>query len=124
VTAAAPALGWETPAFLDAYTQNRDDAHAVAVEGSPVAQAVYTLACKATPWKGTATELLAALKAQAVLGHESLQSLPKNARALSASLRRLAPNLRALGVTITFTRDSDKLRTRRIAIGDEGSARG
>jgi hypothetical protein len=64
---------------------------------------------------------LVALKAQAVKGRESLQSLPKNARALSAALRRLAPNLRALGVTITFARDSDKLRTRRIAIRDEGS---
>jgi hypothetical protein len=42
--------------------------------------------------------------------------------ALSAVLRRLAPNLRALGVTMTFARDSDKLRTRRIDIRGEQSA--
>ena len=64
VTAAAPALGWKARAFLDAYAQNRDEAHAVAVEGSGVAQAVYTLVRTATSWKGTATELLVALKAQ------------------------------------------------------------
>jgi hypothetical protein len=85
---------------------------------------VYTLACNAKDWEGTATELLVALKAQVVLGGESVQDLPKNARALSAALRRLAPDLRALGVTISFTRDPDTLRTRRIAICDEGSARG
>lgn len=122
VTAAAPALGWEARAFLDAYAQNRDEAHAVAVEGSAVAHAVHTLACTATHWEGTATELLVALKAQAIQGRNSLQDLPKNARALSAVLRRLAPNLRALGVTMTFARDSDKLRSRRIVIRGEQSA--
>jgi putative DNA primase/helicase len=122
VTAAAPAFGWETQALLAAYAQNRDEAHTVAVEGSAVGRAVHTLAGKEKEWKGTATELLVALKAQAVLGGESLQGLPKNARALSSALRRLAPNLRALGVTITFTRDNDKLRTRRIAIQGEQAA--
>jgi putative DNA primase/helicase len=121
-TAAAPALGWEPQVFLDAYVQNRDDAHALAVEGSAVAQAVHTLAGKEKHWGGTATELLVALKAQAVLGPESLQGLPKNARALSAALRRLAPDLRALGVTITFSRDPDTLRTRRIDIQGEQAA--
>jgi putative DNA primase/helicase len=122
VIAAAPALGWEARAFLDAYAQNRDEAHAVAVEGSAVAHAMYTLACTATHWEGTATELLVALKTQAFQGRNSLQALPKNAGALSAVLRRLAPNLRALGVTMTFARDGDKLRTRRIVIRGEKSA--
>jgi hypothetical protein len=49
VTAAAPALGWEARAFLDAHVQNRDEAHAVAVEGSAVAHAVHTLACTRSP---------------------------------------------------------------------------
>jgi hypothetical protein len=48
--------------------------------------------------------------------------LPKNARALSAALGRQAPNLRALGVTITFGRDNDKQRTRRIDIQGEQAA--
>jgi hypothetical protein len=124
MTAAAPALGWDAQAFLDAYAQNREEAHAVAVESSAVAHAVHTLACAVLHWEGTATDLLAALSAQGVQGRESLHGLPNHARALSTLLRRLAPNLRALGVTITFARGSDKLRTRRIAIRREeaGSA--
>ena len=52
VTAAAPALGWEARAFLDAYTQNHNDVHTVAVEGSAVAHAVYTLACRRSTGRG------------------------------------------------------------------------
>jgi hypothetical protein len=121
VTAAAPALGWADQDFLGAYAQNREAAHAVAVEDSAVAQAVHSLAGAVPHWEGTATDLLAALTAQGVQGRQSLQGLPTNARALSAGLRRLAPNLRALGVTMTFARGGDKLHTRRITIRSEAS---
>jgi len=121
VTAAAPTLGWEAQDFLDAYTSNREDANAVALESSAVAHAVHTLATGPDGWEGTATALLETLNAQAPLGRQNPRDWPKNARALSAVLRRLAPNLRAVGIAITFARDSDPLRTRRIVIREEKS---
>ena len=56
-------------------------------------------------WTGTASELLDELTALA--GPRSLASKtwPKTPRGLSAIIRRLAPQLRATGVAITFGRD-------------------
>jgi putative DNA primase/helicase len=118
-TAAAPALGWDAQSFLDAYAQNRADANAVALDDSAVAQAVHALASAVGHWEGTATGLLETLKARAAESRQSLRDWPRNDRGLSAVLRRMAPNLRAVGVAVTFARSGDKLRTRRIVIRGE-----
>jgi len=41
---------------------------------------------------------------------------PKNGRALSNALRRLAPTLRAVGVDVAFDRESDQKRRRLIRL--------
>ena len=102
VTAAEPGLGWEPGAFMQAYTANRAAAVEMGLESSPVAQAVQEL-IKVTPeWRSTATDLLDELEKYVSEKITKSKSWPKSPSALSGQLRRLAPNLRAVGIEIDF----------------------
>src|SRR6516162_9450521 len=96
VSAAEPALGWESGTFLRAYIANRKAANELVLE-TPVAEAVRKLTL---PWTGTATELLAALDALVNMRTRRSRSWPESPRQLSNALRRLAPNFRHIGVFV------------------------
>ncbi len=102
VTAAEAALGWEPGSFLLAYTANRRTANEVALE-SPVTETLMKLSL---PWLGTATELLAALEPMIDERTRRSRNWPASGRTLSNALRRLAPNLRQVGIDVQFTRES------------------
>jgi hypothetical protein len=105
VTAAAPALGWERETFLAAYTANRQEANDLTLDASPVSQAVRDWAAtRDEPWEGTATDLLKLLDGRADEKTKKLKVWPDNARSLSNTLRRLAPNLRATQIDVQFDR--------------------
>jgi len=101
ITAAAPALKWSEAAFLDAYMTNREAANDLTLDASPVAAPVRALA-SGGDFEGTATELLNALQKLVDDSVPRQRSWPKGARGLSGILRRLAPNLRAVGVQVDF----------------------
>jgi hypothetical protein len=101
--AAEPALGLDPGAFLAAYAGNRADAHALALETSPISDPLRVIAAEG--FRGTATELL--LRLGGLVVDETVtkgRAWPKSASALSGSLRRLAPSLRAIGVEVEFDR--------------------
>ena len=113
IEAAAPALGWEPGAFLAAYRGNRDDAHDLALESSPIAAAVMALVAKrVTGFEGTASELLEALTEYAPEAIVKSKLWPTNGKALSNALQRLAPTLRAVGVDVDQARSLDRSRRR------------
>lgn len=104
-TAAARAGAFGEKAFWDAYGASQADAHAIALEASPVGQAVLAL-LKTTPagvWEGTATQLLHALADRADETMRRSGAWPKTANWLSRELDKVADNLRARGVTVTRT---------------------
>ncbi len=111
VTAAAPALGWQPETFLAAYTKNRANAHELAIESSLVAATLIRFIEHDTQWEGRASDLLAALTSHADEATGKHRDWPKDATRLSSELRRLAPNLRAVGVGV----DWPKARTIRLA---------
>jgi hypothetical protein len=98
VSAAEPALAWERGTFLRAYLANRKAANELALE-TPVADAVRKLTL---PWTGTATELLAALDVLVNVRTQRARIWPESPHQLSNRLRRLAPNLRHIGVFVEF----------------------
>jgi hypothetical protein len=101
VYAAEPALGWSEGSFLDAYLDKRSHAHELTLDASPIAPFVRELAEEG--FLGTAGELLKAFQRHA--GDEATarhSNWPKNGRALSGALRRIAPNLREVGVEVEF----------------------
>lgn len=92
-------LGFAPGAFIAAYTKNRTDNNALALESSPVASAILALMTSSTAWSGTATELLERL---APLAGEAARQKgwPADGARLRKALPRVMPNLREAGVHI------------------------
>jgi hypothetical protein len=105
---------WPEGAFLSAYDSNHDDAVGGLLDADPLASAVGGLLDKQRIWRGTATNLLASLGA--IAGDANSRSWPRNGRALSGRLRRLASSLRKAGIKIDFERSDGRTRTRIISI--------
>jgi hypothetical protein len=97
-TAAEPALGLADGAVLDAFTRNRSDAHHIILDASPVGAALQRFAARQARWEGTPETLRKNLLD--VADEASRSAFPKNAKGLSDTLRRIAPNLRAVGVNV------------------------
>lgn len=95
VTAAEAALGWEPGTFIAAYDASCQDAAQIALEASPLWP--YLEQC-ADGQALTASDLLARLRELA--GEEAVHARgwPKAANTLSGMLKRLAPELRKVGI--------------------------
>ena len=95
-SAAEPSLGLAPGTVIGAFNRNRAEAHGIVLDASPVGVAVIRLAERHRAWQGTPDELLRALLA--IADESARGAFPKNAKGLSDLLRRIAPNLRAVGV--------------------------
>jgi hypothetical protein len=111
-------LDWEEGSFAAAYDANIRDANQAILEGSPVAMTLIRYlaghpiyGALQAPWKGIASNLLRELGEAA--GKEMVESdrWPKTGRGLSATLRRLATQLREAGVAIDFGDRKSNART-------------
>ncbi|MDA1129627.1 MAG: bifunctional DNA primase/polymerase [Chloroflexi bacterium] len=113
--AAEPALELDSGAFMNAYTGNREMANELVLEASPVVASLIEF-LKIQAWEGPTTELLVKLDSQVTEKTRLLKSWPKNGRGLSATLRGLAPNLRATGIEIDFIQSSGSRSKRLVRI--------
>jgi hypothetical protein len=111
-TAVEPALGWPSGTFMNSYAGNRENVNQLALEASPVAVAIFQI----DHFEGIASDLLQFLAGQVSESVRKQDEWPKSARALSGALRRIAPNLRAAGVQVAFTREATARRRRLITI--------
>ena len=102
--------------FITAYSGVREASHELTLEASPVGLVMRDLMASKGDWSGTASDLLAELDALAGEKSTKQKTWPKSGRALGNLLRRLAPTLRAVGISITFERDTDKARRRIIRL--------
>jgi hypothetical protein len=102
VIAAEPALGLEPGTFLRTYRGNRAAANDLALEVSPVAAALISFIKNAGRWTGVASELLKELNARMDEDMRRQKRWPKSAQGMGGELKRLAPNLRAAGVNVTY----------------------
>jgi putative DNA primase/helicase len=119
VEAGSSAFGWKSGAFLTVYNENRDSADEMALDASPIGPTLMTFMKKQTEWKGTPTELLEALNAAA---GETVRDRgwPRKANTLSGHLKRIAPNLRRLGIDVTLgERESTGAKRRIIGIRND-----
>ncbi len=97
-SAAERGFGFKEGAFIEAYTNNREEASDIALESSPVATEVYEFMRDENKWEGTFGELLASLNARVSKGSRTGRAWPTSAKALSNELTRLIPNLRNAGI--------------------------
>ena len=115
IVAAESSLGWEPGSFLQIYRRNREDANSLALEANPIVPELVKLLAVGS-WEGTASELHETLSSQVSESKRKSHAWPKGGRATSASLKRLAPNLRAVGIDVEWDRESGGTRTRIIRL--------
>ncbi len=111
------ALPWPIGTFAKVYSEHLRGADEEAVGENPLAVLVVKVA-EAGGWGGTSTALLdhlAALHTPPFEGERRPHWWPRSPRTLGNCLRRLAPSLRSLGVSVEFKREG-KARTRVVAI--------
>jgi len=106
---------WDT---LGDYQAATEDVAADVLQGDAFARAVQDLLQKESPWKGTATELLADL----AVPEPMPKTWPKDATRAGGRLKRVAPVLRKLGIEVAESRATDRSRARLydITLTDEG----
>jgi len=102
VGAAEPALGWPPGTFLAAYRANQQAIHGAVVEASSLASEIVDLCEIRGSWEGTADELLDDLDTSFVIRGRREKGFPTVGNHLVRLLRRLAPNLRGMGVSVEF----------------------
>jgi hypothetical protein len=100
VTAAEPALGWEPRTFVNTFTDNQSNASSIAIEASPVAQAIKRYMGNCSKWEGMSQELYQSLQKYEDL--TSKKTWPGNPRALSGVLKRVTPPLLSQGIKVFF----------------------
>lgn len=113
--AAEPAFGCAPGTFARRYVQHLQAIDQYALESSPLSQPLQNLASKGA-WRGTATELLAALDRETPSSERRRPGWPGSATRLSGALRRLAPNLRSSGLHLEFKRGRTTARQRLIEL--------
>lgn len=103
VAAAEGVLPWPPGTFLRAFRERQRLRSRDAVSDDPLAAALVRLATEGA-WQGTATELLEYLARAVPSKYQRAPYWPAVPQALSARLRRLAPDLRSAGVEVAFFR--------------------
>jgi hypothetical protein len=119
VAAAEPSLPWARGKFIEAYRTNRSDVVRASLGDDPLVETITRLLAIEPTWSGTATQLVARLRAIAQGAR-----VPTTPRVLSSALRRAAAFLREEGVNARFEKVGKK-RTRTIfleVIGESSSA--
>ncbi|MGO9603978.1 MAG: hypothetical protein ACLQAT_11355 [Candidatus Binataceae bacterium] len=102
VSACETALGLQRGEALEAYRANCADARTLALEASPVYEALREVA--RAGFSGTSSELLFLLSKLASDSTRRSRRWPKAPNLLSNLLRRMAGNLRSAGIEIYFNR--------------------
>ena len=101
VSAAEPALGWAPGSFLADYTTNREHATEAILSDSILYEPLLrVLESHDGTWEGTPGELLDALTVAAGEKTTKHKTWPTRPNAVTNRLKRLAPALRAVGITI------------------------
>ena len=118
--AAELASGGNEQRFLSAYAGNQNAIHEVAIESVVVGPSLVAFVHGKTVWTGTAGELLADLESNIDDQTRKNKFWPTNPRKLSNDLRRLAPNLREIGIHVDFYRGHDSSRRRLICLEYKG----
>src|SRR5262249_41799758 len=120
VTAAEPALGWAPGTFLAAYAASQDEANEVALDAYPIVDPLRQLMANRERWEGKPSDLLVQLRDLAGEKVTKVEDWPKRANVLSGQLKRLAPNLRKVGLHVTFgSAGRGKAKGRRIVVEGE-----
>ena len=101
--AAERALGLPDGSFQRAYQRNLEVASNIPLEASLIVEPLSDLLNRSDGrWDGTATKLLTRLKRGVTFEVAQLKPWPKAPNILSGQLNQITPNLRAIGIDVSF----------------------
>lgn len=123
VAACESALPWQPGQFLAAYAKNRNEANALALEGCAIGPTVLALMATVSFWEGSATDLQTDLNRRADETARQQEHWPHTAKGFAGQLRRIAPNLRAMGIYVTTFEPTGHEKRRLIRIEKGGKQR-
>jgi len=119
-TAAEATLGWRKGTVVRAVLNNQNATKILPLDASRIVPALrIVLLANKNRFKGTAAALLEELNFR-TRREERPKGWPANAQVLSSQLRRVAPNLRAAGVRLSFKQSSGSRSTKHIEISTSG----
>jgi len=98
-------LGWPEGAFLAAYQENRRESEATAIDNNMVAALILQFMQQGEEWRGTASELILALRNRFPVETESAEAFPRTSQRFGTELSRVKPLLSRRGVTVEPTRE-------------------
>ncbi len=98
--------GKSTHHFIEVYFENREEAVELEIEASPTGAAIRAFmdAMAETRWAGTAEDLLSELNERVSEDTRHEHGWPRNGRALSGKIKRLATSLRSVGLQVRWSR--------------------
>ncbi len=105
--AAEKALGL-TGEFLKVFERSREQSRQIVIESSPIGEAILKLMespANSVRWKGTASQLLNSLESFSDEGTVRSKCWPKASNSFARQLNRLKPDIKAMGIEITETRE-------------------
>jgi hypothetical protein len=118
IVAAELSLPLEPGRFKQTYKANRGRATAMALEASPVGEALLAFMEERHEWEGIAKELKQQLEAFLSSNNDyekvNTKGWPHFAKGMADALRRIAPDLRMLGIEVTFLERETSRRPIRI----------
>ncbi|MFN2513394.1 MAG: hypothetical protein ABR568_18470 [Pyrinomonadaceae bacterium] len=97
-TAAEASFGFNPGTFLSALMGNRESANELALDASPIAVTLVEFVQHQERWEGKPSELLEELNSRASDETKKQRCWPKRANTLSGAIKRIAPNLRLIGI--------------------------
>jgi hypothetical protein len=103
-TAAEESFGLKSGAFISAFMGNRENANELALEASPIAATLVDFIQKQGSWTGKPSDLLEELNHCAGEETKRQQGWPKRSNTLSGAIKRIAPNLRTVGIEYEVSR--------------------
>jgi hypothetical protein len=115
--ASEKALGLKDGEFMETFEKSREQSRQIVIESSSVGEAIVRL-MEATPliWKGTISQLLKDLENHTDEATYRSRYFPKASNMLSRQLKRLTPDLKALGLEVREGIRSNNKETRSIVI--------
>src|SRR5262245_11012912 len=106
--AAAEPAHSKTAIFLNAYQGNRANLNQIAIDTSIIGPAILQIMNGQSRWSGLLADLLEELNSKVAESVRKSKSWPSIPRQLKAELTRLSPNLRLIGIQVTFPKRTNR----------------
>ena len=97
-------LGWENETFLTAYDESRSGAIETSLESTPLGEMLFHFSRTPFQCESSPAEMYSMFTQKVGKKVANSKAWPKSTQKFTNELRRLAPQLRAYGLLITFTK--------------------